>query len=47
VLSGGATEQLNDGGWNCETQSGARVSSFDSTICVGEGLLASLEEPVA
>ena len=31
--------QLEDGGWNCETENGATVSSFDSTICVLEGLL--------
>ena len=33
------TDQLADGGWNCEAESGAVVSSFDSTICVVEGLL--------
>ncbi len=32
-------DQLNDGGWNCWTEQGATVSSFDSTICVLEGLL--------
>ena len=32
-------DQLDDGGWNCWTESGATVSSFDSTICVLEGLL--------
>jgi hypothetical protein len=32
-------DQLEDGGWNCETENGATVSSFDSTICVLEGLL--------
>ena len=32
-------DQLDDGGWNCETENGATVSSFDSTICVLEGLL--------
>jgi hypothetical protein len=32
-------DQLEDGGWNCETESGATVSSFDSTICVLEGML--------
>lgn len=31
--------QLGDGGWNCWTEQGATVSSFDSTICVIEGLL--------
>ena len=33
-------DQLPDGGWNCWTESGATVSSFDSTINVVEGLLA-------
>jgi hypothetical protein len=33
-------DQLEDGGWNCEADQGATVSSFDSTICVVEGLLA-------
>lgn len=32
-------DQLDDGGWNCWTGLGATVSSFDSTICVLEGLL--------
>jgi hypothetical protein len=32
-------DQLDDGGWNCWTEVGATVSSFDSTICVLEGLL--------
>jgi hypothetical protein len=32
-------DQLEDGGWNCEAERGATVSSFDSTICVLEGLL--------
>jgi hypothetical protein len=32
--------QLGDGGWNCWTEFGATVSSFHSTICVLEGLLA-------
>ena len=32
-------EQLDDGGWNCETESGSVRSSFDTTICVLEGLL--------
>ncbi len=31
--------QLSDGGWNCEAERGATVSSFNSTICVLEGLL--------
>ena len=33
-------DQLTDGGWNCYSQYGATVSSFHSTICVVEGLLA-------
>jgi hypothetical protein len=32
------SDQLDDGGWNCWTEAGATVSSFDSTICVLEGL---------
>ncbi len=32
-------DQLADGGWNCWTEHGAKVSSFHSTICVLEGLL--------
>lgn len=32
-------QQLADGGWNCEPERGATVSSFHSTICVLEGLL--------
>jgi hypothetical protein len=32
-------EQLADGGWNCETENGATVSSFGTTINVLEGLL--------
>ena len=32
-------DQLDDGGWNCEAENGATVSSFHSTICVLEGLL--------
>ena len=32
-------DQLADGGWNCATEQGATVSSFDSTTCVLEGLL--------
>jgi hypothetical protein len=31
--------RLDDGGWNCEAERGATVSSFNSTICVLEGLL--------
>jgi hypothetical protein len=33
-------EQLTDGGWNCEAERGSVRSSFHSTICVLEGLLA-------
>lgn len=33
-------EQLADGGWNCETERGSVRSSFHTTICVLEGLLA-------
>ncbi|HUR32318.1 MAG TPA: hypothetical protein VM032_00880 [Vicinamibacterales bacterium] len=33
-------EQLADGGWNCEAQRGSLRSSFHTTICVIEGLLA-------
>ncbi len=32
-------EVLPDGGWNCEAENGSVRSSFDSTICVLEGLL--------
>src|SRR5215208_5740262 len=32
-------EQLADGGWNCEVEHGATVSSFGTTINVLEGLL--------
>ncbi len=34
------TEQLTDGGWNCEAENGSIRSSFHSTINVLEGLLA-------
>ena len=33
------SEQLADGGWNCEVENGSVRSSFDTTICVLEGLL--------
>lgn len=33
------TEQLADGGWNCEAENGATRSSFNTTICVLEALL--------
>jgi hypothetical protein len=32
-------EQLEDGGWNCETENGSVRSSFDTTLCVLDGLL--------
>ena len=34
------SEQLADGGWNCETERGSVRSSFHTTLCVLEGLLA-------
>jgi hypothetical protein len=33
-------EQLADGGWNCEAANGSTRSSFNTTICVLEALLA-------
>jgi hypothetical protein len=33
------TEQLGDGGWNCEAENGSTRSSFHTTICVLDGLL--------
>ncbi|MEW5915824.1 MAG: hypothetical protein AB1762_05440 [Gemmatimonadota bacterium] len=33
-------EQLTDGGWNCEAERGSVRSSFHTTLCVLEGLLA-------
>ena len=33
------TEQLADGGWNCDTEIGSTRSSFNTTICVLEALL--------
>lgn len=33
-------EQLPDGGWNCAAADGSRRSSFNTTICVLEALLA-------
>ena len=32
------SERMQDGGWNCESENGAVVSSFDSTINVLEGM---------
>jgi hypothetical protein len=34
------SERLADGGWNCEAERGSVRSSFHTTICVLEGLLA-------
>jgi hypothetical protein len=34
------SEQLSDGGWNCEAPHGSSRSSFNTTICVLEALLA-------
>jgi hypothetical protein len=33
------SEQLSDGGWNCEAENGSTRSSFNTTICVLEALL--------
>jgi len=33
------TEQMADGGWNCEQENGSKRGSFDTTINVLEGLL--------
>lgn len=33
------SEQLKDGGWNCEAERGSVRSSFHTTICVLEGLI--------
>lgn len=33
------SEQLSDGGWNCEAANGSMRSSFNTTICVLEALL--------
>lgn len=40
VVSRLLTEQLEDGGWNCEAENGSVRSSFATTINVLEGLLA-------
>jgi hypothetical protein len=32
------SEQLSDGGWNCEAENGSTRSSFNTTICVLEAL---------
>jgi len=33
------TEQLSDGGWNCEAENGSTRSSFNTTMCVLDALL--------
>jgi hypothetical protein len=33
------TEQMADGGWNCDQERGSKRGSFHTTICVLEGLL--------
>ncbi|MFN2484867.1 MAG: hypothetical protein ABR509_08070 [Candidatus Limnocylindria bacterium] len=35
------TEQMADGGWNCEQENGSKRGSFDTTINVLEGVLES------
>ena len=40
VVSCLLSEQLGDGGWNCEAENGSVHSSFATTINVLEGLLA-------
>ncbi|MFL4474043.1 hypothetical protein ACIPVK_08595 [Paeniglutamicibacter sp. MACA_103] len=39
IISRLLAEQLSDGGWNCEAPESSKVSSFDTTLCVLEGLL--------
>ncbi|WP_448954663.1 squalene cyclase [Labrys neptuniae] len=39
ILTRLLSERQEDGGWNCERENGSRVSSFDTTINVLEGLL--------
>jgi hypothetical protein len=39
IISRLLTEQLPDGGWNCEAENGSTRSSFNTTICVLEALL--------
>jgi len=39
LVTGLLEGRLSDGGWNCEAENGSVVSSFDTTICVVEGLL--------
>jgi hypothetical protein len=40
-------EQLDDGGWNCETENGSVRSSFHTTMCVLDGLHAYERRPGA
>jgi hypothetical protein len=40
IVSRLLSEQLEDGGWNCEAENGSVRSSFDTTINVLEGLFA-------
>jgi hypothetical protein len=39
IISRLLSEQLPDGGWNCEAENGSTRSSFNTTICVLEALL--------
>jgi hypothetical protein len=39
IISRLLSEQLPDGGWNCEAENGSTRSSFNTTICVLESLL--------
>jgi len=41
------SEQLPDGGWNCEAENGSTRSSFNTTICVLEALLEQERAVVA
>lgn len=40
-------EQLDDGGWNCDAEYGSTRSSFNTTICVLDALLAWEQSGVA
>ena len=40
LVEGLLGQQLPDGGWNCAAEDGSRRSSFNTTICVLEALLA-------
>ena len=39
IVSRVLSERLPDGGWNCEAENGSVRSSFDTTLCVLDGLL--------